>query len=128
MLILVDAKGVAVVVFEKQFDEINRQGKIERRDVGTHYRFRYLAMDGRKEITGGDIVREKYRTEPTDNPSKFNGFDEGSVLAIKAGSIQVKWSMSTKEAGYVYYVPEELRVQIGHAGDFKTIDLKRFQR
>lgn len=36
--------------------------------------------------------------------------------------------MSTKEAGYVYYVPEELRVQIGHAVDFKVIDLKRFER
>lgn len=128
MLILTDAKGVAVVVFEKQFDEMSRQGKIERRDVGTHYRFRHLAKDTQKEITGSGVVRDKHRTEPTENPKKFVLFDEGSVLAIKAGSIQMEWSVSTKEAGYVSYVPEELRVQIGHARDFKTIDLKRFQR
>ena len=128
LLILADANGVAIVVFEKQFDDRNRQGKIESRDAGTHYRFRYLPKGDNQEIAGSGVIREKLRREPTENPNKFNLLDEGSVTEIKAGSILLKWSLSSKERGYVYYLPEELRVQIGHARDFATVDLKRFQR
>jgi hypothetical protein len=38
----------------------------------------------------------------------------------------VEWSYSAKGRGWIYYRPEEVRVQIANAKEFEKLDLKRF--
>lgn len=115
MLIAVTKDGVAAIVFGDPVD------------MGRKYRYRFLPSDGEKEITGEGSVWETY----------VDGKYDGGNLNIKAGSISFEWSQGGDERGWVYYQPEETRLQIANADRFEAhegfdskkvekLDLKRF--
>jgi hypothetical protein len=55
--------------------------------------------------------------------------DDGGMLFINAGTIKLEWSRSRKGGcGWIYYRPEEIRVQIANAKEFEKIKLQRFAR
>jgi hypothetical protein len=119
MLIVAAKEGVAAVVFVKDLPN------------GAAYRYRFLPKDGGKEQTGEGKVLEKYERVPTKGPQGrvvTGAVDKGSRLVIEAGLIKLEWSYSAKGRGWVYYRPEEVRVQIGNARDLATCDLRRFAK
>jgi hypothetical protein len=116
MLVLTTDDGVAAVAFGKEIDQ------------GVRYRFRYLPANGGKEESGKDKVFEKYKRVPGKKPGEMGVVDVGSRLMIQPGPIRVEWSMHGKGTGWIYYRPEDLRVQIANARDFEKIDLQRFAK
>jgi len=117
MLILISENGCAAIVFRKEFD------------FGVTYRYRYLSKDGSVKESGEGSVFEKYNdVAPGKDGQKKSFEDGGSMLFIKAGSIQLEWSYRKKGAGWIYYRPENLIVSIGLAGDFERVDLSRFKK
>jgi hypothetical protein len=119
MLILSTRDGVAAVVFVEDIVE------------GVAYRYRFLAKGTEKEQTGEGKVFEKYERAPTRGPHGrvvTGALDKGSQLFITAGPTKLEWSYSSKGRGWVYFRPEEIRVQIANAKQFATCDLKRFAK
>jgi hypothetical protein len=119
MLILSTRDGVAAVVFGKDLEE------------GVTYRYRYLPKGTEKEQSGDGKVFEKYERVPTAGPhgQVVTGLDDkGSQLFITAGAIKLEWSYAAKGRGWIYYQPEEVRVQIANAREFAKCDLKRFAK
>lgn len=115
MLIAVTKDGVAAIVFGDPVE------------MGRKYRFRFLPIDGGKEISGEGSVWETY----------VDGKYDGGNLDIKAGPITFEWSRGGDDRGWVYYQPEDLRLQIANADRFEEhegldskkiekLDLKRF--
>lgn len=116
MLILASKEGVVAIIFTKEIHH------------GVHYQYRFLEKASKKEIFGQGIFCEKKRFLPADKPNAFWVIDEGSQLFFKIGSsMELEWSYSMPGRGWIYYLPERLRVQIAHQEYFKTIDLHRFQ-
>jgi hypothetical protein len=119
MLIVSTRDGVAAVAFGKEIEE------------GVTYRYRLLLKGAEKERSGEGKVFEKYERVPTQGPhgEVVTGIvDRGSELFLTAGSVKLEWSYSAKGRGWVYYQPEQVRVQIANAAEFEKIDLKRFAR
>jgi hypothetical protein len=119
MLVLSTSQGVAAVAFGKEVEE------------GVTYRYRFLPAGTGAEETGQGKVVEKYRRVPAEAPDGrvvTGVVDEGGKLFIAAGSIRLEWSYSGKGRGWVYYQPEQIRVQIAHARQFEKVDLKRFRK
>jgi hypothetical protein len=117
MLILSTKEGNAAIAFGKDIEE------------GVTYRYRFLRKGADKESTGKGKVFEKYERVPKKGPHgeiMTTVIDRGSELFITAGSIKLEWSYSCKGRGWVYYYPEQVRVQIADAKSFEKIDLKRF--
>jgi hypothetical protein len=125
MLILSDQEGTAIVIFK---DAWNKDDK-DSYNSGVHYEFRYLAHGAKAERQGKGFVQEKCRWKPAkDDPKKRIAVDVEDRRFIEAGSIQLEWSRADDHQGWVYYLPEKLRVQIGHAEQFRTVNLKRFEK
>ena len=120
MLILTTNDGVAAVAFGKEIDE------------GVTYRYRFLPKGAEKEESGEGKVFEKYRRVPTkDGPQGqvVTGLEDlGSKLVLAAGPIKLEWSYSAPGRGWIYYQPEQIRVQIANAKEFDKADLKRFRK
>jgi hypothetical protein len=114
MLIISGKNGVAALVFR---DEITK---------GVNYEYRYLSNDLRTRKRGTGVLCEKFTLKATKDPKLFEKIDIGSQLFIKIESISVEWSFNLKGRGWIYYSPENVRVQLGHAKDFHTVDLRRF--
>jgi hypothetical protein len=120
MLILTTNDGVAAIAFGKEIDE------------GVTYRYRFLPKNGEKETSGEGKVFEKYRRVPTKagpHGQVVTGLEDlGSELVIAAGPVRLEWSYSAPGRGWVYYQPEQIRVQIANAKEFEKSDLKRFRK
>lgn len=114
MLILTDRSGVAAVVFKKEIKN------------GVHFEYRYVSKNLKIAKRGTGLLIEKFVFKPTDDPKVKRMIDVGSQLFIKIESLSLQWSFSGKGRGWIYYLPELLRVQIGTTEDFETIDLRRF--
>jgi hypothetical protein len=120
MLIISGKVGVAAVVFT------DASGK------GATYKFRYESADGKTRKEGTGKVSERYVA------GKYAGGD----LDVKAGPLEVKWSVGGDKQGWVYYDPAALTVQMGSRDMFddravefkgkaiviKKLDLKPFIR
>lgn len=118
MVVAVSEKGVAAIVFEQPHEN------------GVKYRYRFLAKGAKEEVTGGGRVYELYT----------DGKYDGGELTIKAGEVDVVWSVGGLDRGWLYYEPETLRLQIANANRFDNtyqdeekqvidrpqVDLKRF--
>lgn len=118
MVIAVSEKGVAAIVFETPHEN------------GVKYRYRFLAKGAKEEVTGGGRLYELYT----------DGKYDGGELTIKAGEIDIVWSVGGLDRGWLYYEPETLRLQIANANRFENtyqdeekqvidrpqVDLKRF--
>jgi hypothetical protein len=119
LLILSSEDGVAAVLFDKDLEQ------------GVSYRYRFLPKGTDPEQTGDGKVFEKVERVPTKGPhgQVVTGVvDKGSQLFIAAGPMKLQWSFAAKGKGWVYYRPEEVRVQIANAKDFEKLDLRRFAR
>jgi hypothetical protein len=119
VLILATKDGVAAVVFGEDIED------------GVVYHYRFLPNGTEKEQTGDGKVFEKYELIPTRGPHGLlvtGAVDKGGQLLITAGPIKLEWSYAGKGRGWVYYQPEDVRVQIAGAKDFKKYDLKRFAK
>jgi hypothetical protein len=120
MLIISTKEGVAVVVFGEEVEN------------GVTYRYRFLPSEAGKEVQRGEgKVFEKHDTVVEALPNgKFSEHTEygGGELFITAGSNKLLWSLGGRGHGWVYYQPEEMRLQMGHAREFENVDLKRFAR
>jgi len=115
MLILVSDQGVAAVVFP--------QGS----ETGARYQFRYESKDGKVTDSGSGLLVEKYKVgKPTGKAGEFELIDEGCDTRLKAGPIEIEWSVSGKAHGWVYYVPEKVHACVAQEKDYTTLDLKRF--
>src|SRR5262249_47465014 len=107
MLIVSTRDGVAAFTFGKEIEE------------GVTYRYRLLLKGAEKERSGEGKVFEKYERVPTPGPNGMvvTGLvDRGSELFLTAGPVKLEWSYSAKRRGWVYYQPEQVRVQIAKAG------------
>jgi hypothetical protein len=117
MLVVSTKDGVAAVVFGKEIEE------------GVTYRYRLLLKGAETDRSGEGKVFEKYERVPAEGPQGqvvTGAVDRGSRLFITAGPVKLEWSYSRKGRGWVYYQPEQVRVQIANASEFEKIDLKRF--
>ena len=65
-------------------------------------------------------VFEKYRRDP--GAAIVN---DGGELHLKAGPIHVEWSLGGEKAGWIYYDPDIIRVQIVSSRHFEKLDLQR---
>ena len=110
MLIAVTKEGVAAIAFGESVD------------LGRKYRFRFLPIDGGKEITGEGSVWETY----------VDGKYDGGKVTIKAGRVSIGWSNGGEERGWLYYEPEKTRIQIAKADRFddytSIVDGKKFEK
>jgi hypothetical protein len=116
MLVLASDEGVAAVVFTDELKE------------GRAYKFRYESNDGKTKDSGDGKVFEKYKRFPGKKPKETVVVDDGGELYLKAGPIKVEWSYSDDERGWIYYIPEKVRVQIATADEFDKVVLKRFAK
>lgn len=84
------------------------------------YKWRYHEFDSGKETAGTDRVYEDYARTPV-APSEFRIVDEGGVLSVVAGDIQVEWSRKGPASGWIYY--DHLGVLVLDDQHFDTINL-----
>jgi hypothetical protein len=117
MLVVTTKDGVAAFAFGK---EVPR---------GVGYRWRFLPAGGGKEQSGEGKVFETYSRAAVAAPGGrvVQGVqDEGGQLFLTAGPIRLEWSYSAAGRGWVYYLPEQARVQIAGSRGFGKADLRRF--
>jgi HEAT repeat protein len=119
-LVLVDAKGVAIVVFDGE--TLETTAGAERR--GVKYRYRYFAK-GQERATDG--AGEAFALRRSSSSGSFEDV-AASHSAIDAGPLRVAWSQRGTGSGYVYWRPESMTVTLAPAYAFETIDLRRFMR
>jgi len=124
MLIVTSRDAVAAFVFG---DEI-KGAFAKKTEQGVKYKYRYVEVANGKVLGGSGVVVEKYEEKKTDDPNRFELVDWGSVTQLKAGKLQIDWAFQSNGRGWVYYIPEDIVIQIGHSRDFERIDLKRFSR
>lgn len=108
MLVLVNSKGAAAVIFTGDLDVVEN-AREERRE-GVSYRYRYQSRDGKNTFEGTGVVFERR--------SLGSRTYQGGRLFIKAGPIRLGWSYGDAGRGWIYYTPEELRVHIATAERF----------
>jgi hypothetical protein len=106
LLIVSTRQGVAAVAFGKPIEDDER--------LGVNYRYQFRAKDGTERSGKGELYEIRRL------PVELNGVpeDEGSSLAqtvMRVGDIQIVWSRHSNEKGFVYYRPEDMRVQFAVA-------------
>jgi hypothetical protein len=109
ILIVSTKQGVAALQFTKPIDSDGR--------TGLEYRYRFLE-GGKEEITGkGEVFTRARGMLPEERLAK--GLDPESdepqlpnKTLIRAGKIELVWSGGAPGKCYVYYAPENTRVQI----------------
>jgi hypothetical protein len=117
VLVVATADGVAAFAFG---DDIQDKAALQ---YGVHYRYRFRPAASGKERAGTGKVYEQWRPD-----AAGGGSTDGGELSLTAGPVKVKWSLGGPGQGWIYYLPEEARVQIAHAGDFDKLDLNRFAK
>ncbi len=119
LALLTDDKGIALVAFEcpaKNKPDVSTTSEC------VSYRFRYLPKDG-KEVSGDGILYERYLHEADNSVTNDHG-----KLRLIAGHFDLEWSQGDTQMGWLYYKPEEVRVEIVNAREFETLALDRFRR
>jgi hypothetical protein len=108
--------GVALVCFTDGIPE------------GRKYVYRFLSKEEPAEEQRGEgAVFEKYDRKPAQPPDGgVELTDAGGQLRVVAGKIALLWSLGGESKGWLYFVPEDQRVQFVKAGDFEKIKLARF--
>ena len=127
LLVVTSEHGVAAIEFTELIDIQNEEEVLQ----GIGYRFRFLHKDHAKELSGVGRVYE-FR-----DPDTGDYQEEKSEQYIEDGANRLKWSIGGDKRGWIYYKPEEIRVQIAHADRFQArvdavggrrpkLDLSRF--
>jgi hypothetical protein len=116
VLVVTTADGVAAFAFG---DSIQDADALQ---YGVNYRYRFLPAAGGKEQGGARKVYEQSK------PPAAGGGTAGGELFLTAGPVKLQWSLGGVDRGWVYYLPEEARVQVAHANDFGKLDLGRFAK
>ena len=113
VLIVSTKAGVAAIDFDKAIEN------------GITYRYRFCPTDTVEEQNGTGKVFEIYR--------RFQNMigatrlvDDGSQLWIEADEIRLEWSFGGPDRGWVYYSPENTRVQIANSKKFAELQLSQF--
>ena len=109
ILIVTTKQGVAAIQFTEPIDSEGR--------TGMEYRYRFRE-EGKEELTGkGDVFTRARGMLPEERLAK--GLDPESdepqlpnKTLIRAGKIELVWSGGVPGKCYVYYAPENTRVQI----------------
>ena len=118
VVVISTSDGVAAVAFDEEIrDAANKQ-------FGVNYRYRCQPKGDKKEESGTGKVFEQWTRK--DGKSVYD--PKLSELFFTAGPIRLNWSNGGPGKGWVYYKPEEARVQIAHTRDFGKLDLRRFAK
>jgi hypothetical protein len=114
-VVISTAGGVAVVRFTGAIPE------------GRTYVYRFLPAGAAREEKGDGRVFEKYVHKPLPAPGQGDEVvDAGGQLKVTAGKISLTWSLGSRESGWLYYMPEDERVQMVKADAFDKLELSRF--
>lgn len=110
--------GVAIVRFTDAIPE------------GRKYSYRFLPKgEAAKEEQGEGKVFEKYDRKPAQPPKAgVEVTDAGGQLKVIAGKIELQWSFGSDNSGWLYFVPEDERVQLVSTDDFAKLKLSRFAK
>jgi hypothetical protein len=122
MLLISDGKSIMAVVFSGDVNNSNGG----RRECGVKYSYRHYSKSNKIEQKRDGLLCERTKEVGKDGKNRLVLEDDGSQLELTAAAIKVKWSYGGPGRGWLYYNPEEVRVQIAHAKGFRTIDLARF--
>jgi len=119
-VILADKDGVACVTF--------RCPPAEKSDVSAtsdvvEYQYRYRAKHG-AETSGHGVLYEN-RINVVDG-EESGTVDVGAHLKLVAGHFQLEWSQGDTKQGWLYYAPENLRLQFTAVNNFGKLTLRRF--
>ena len=87
------------------------------------YEWRFQPTDGSSEAEGSGQVFEKYEATEKE-PDHYELKDIGSKLQVVAGPIQVGWSYSSPNTGWIYYDPEHCNTKIISETALGDINLK----
>ncbi|MBX9584559.1 MAG: sigma-70 family RNA polymerase sigma factor [Gemmataceae bacterium] len=129
MLVLVTKDGAAAVVFGEADGDV------------IPYKYRYESADGRTTKAGDAKLFDRFVPLEQRPDGSSRGYRDWSG-PIKAGPIELDWSMGGRASGWIYYRPEEVTVHPAHAKNFEAgtersgrdtlvhskLDLKRFMR
>ncbi len=124
-LVLVDARGAAIVDFDAPYTTVD--DGMER--CGVRVRWRYLARGQSKATEGSDDAFERRWVSGNSINTKSDlapGQVDSSAAWLDAGPLRLQWSNRGNGSGWIYWRPEELRVELANEGDFETLDLARF--
>lgn len=113
-IVITNEHGIAVLKFNSTKDGDK---------VGAHYHYRLLSPDG-KETSGEGDVYENYKQPAGGGPI----VDLGSKTVVEVDEMKLTWSRGADQFGWIYYVPEEMTVQIVKADLFDNLDLNRFKK
>jgi len=116
-LVLSTKHGTAVVKFTSTKDGDK---------LGAHYHYRFVSAEG-KETSGEGDVYENYK-RPNQQPAAGPIVDLGSKTVVEAGETKLRWSRGSDQSGWIYYVPEEMTVQIANTDSFEKLELRRFKK
>jgi hypothetical protein len=119
LLALVDEEGVALIKFECP---ATKKPDVETTSEPVSYQYRYQAK-GTEVVSGSGLLYERY--VPNEDKS-VDSLIDGGQLYVTAGHFKVEWSQGDASMGWIYYVPEKLRVQIANVKDFEELHLDRF--
>jgi hypothetical protein len=97
---------------------------------GRKYVYRFLpSAEPAKQERGEGKVFEKYDRKPARPPKEgFEVTDAGGQLKVVAGKIALEWSIGSENSGWLYFMPEDERVQLVHAEEFEKLKLSRFAK
>ncbi|MBL8843105.1 MAG: HEAT repeat domain-containing protein [Planctomycetes bacterium] len=124
-LVLVDARGAAIVDFEAPYTTVD--DGIER--CGITVRWRYLARGQSKATEGSDDAFERRWVSGNSTNTKSDlapGQVDSSAAWLDAGPLRLQWSNRGNDTGWIYWRRDELRVELASEGDFETLDLSRW--
>lgn len=114
-VVISTARGVAAVRFTGVIPE------------GRKYVYRFRPAGAGDEEKGEGKVFEKYDRKPLNPPGEgVEVIDKGGQLEVIAGKVKLTWSLGSAESGWLYYVPENERVQLVKADAFDKLELSRF--
>lgn len=116
MLIVSDDSGTAAIVFTNEVKK------------GVKYKFKYISKDGKIKKVGNGLLIDKVLYIPTNEKDVFEIDQNGSEFFIRAQTIKLEWSYYMQGKGWIYYYPEQYRVEIANSKQFDSLDLKRFNR
>lgn len=124
-LVLVDARGAAIVDFEAPYTTVD--DGMER--CGVRVRWRYLARGQSQATEGSDDAFERRWVSGNSTNTKSDlapGQVDSSAAWLDAGPLRLQWSNRGNGSGWIYWRRDELRVELASEGDFETIDLARY--
>jgi len=118
-IVLADKTGVAVVTFHCPPTD---KHVLPATSEVVEYRYRYRGQDG-TETTGQGLLFENFQSARDDDDVVV---DAGGRVLLHAGHFQLELSQGDKSQGWLYYMPEELRMQFASSKSFEKLKLGRF--